>query len=166
MPQRRAARSNLLALIGFVGLCLLVLLAHGAVAAASGQAWLRALPLPPGTPPGWVYGPVWAVLYPLAGVSAWLVWRRIDAAAERKRAALRVWGWQLMLSALWAAALFGGHNPALALLVMAALLSTVAGTLLAFWRLQLLAAYLLIPYAVWLICMAYINTAFWWTGAS
>ncbi len=153
-------------MIGFVGLCLLVLLAHGAVAAASGRAWLRGLPLPPGTPPGWVYGPVWAVLYPVVGVSAWLVWRRIDVAAERKRAALRVWGWQLMLSALWAAALFGAHNPALALLVMAALLTAVALTLLAFLQLQRPAALLLAPYAVWLICMAYINTAFWWMGAS
>ena len=149
-------------MIGFVGLCLLVLVAHGAVAAA-GQAWLRALPLPPGTPPGWVYGPVWAVLYPLTGVAAWLVWRRIDVGAERKRAALRVWGWQLLLSALWAAAFFGAHE----LAAGPAGHGGAAGTAGADHASPSRActgrpALLLLPYAAWLLCIAYVNAGFWW----
>ena len=91
------------------------------------------------------------MLYPLSGLAAWLVWRRIDIGVERKRAALRLWGWQLMLSALWAASLFGVESPALALLATLCLLVALAQTVLAFFRLQPAAGMLLTPYAVWLV---------------
>ena len=149
----------MLALIGFMGLCLLVLVAHGAVAAAAG---LPGWEPPPGTPPGWAYGPAWLALYPLTGLAAWMVWRRIDVGAARKRAALRMWGWQVLASALWPAAFFGAHDLPLAFVIMAALLAAVALTAWAFLRLHPPAGLLLLPYGAWLLCLAYVNTGFWW----
>ncbi|HYZ64296.1 MAG TPA: TspO/MBR family protein, partial [Acetobacteraceae bacterium] len=115
------------------------------------------LALGSGPPPGWAWGPIWSLLYAPTGVAAWLVWRRIAVALERKRAALRLWGWQLLLSALWPAAFLGAHSPALALAVMACLLAAVLLTMRAFLRLQKQAGLLVLPYAVWLCCVAYFN---------
>ncbi len=124
------------------------------------------LEAPPGNPPNWAFAPVWATLYPLIGVAAWLVWRRIDVGAERKRAGLRLWGWQLLLNALWPAAFFGLRNPGLAMALILALIAAVALTIKAFLRLRPLAALLLLPYAAWLCYAAYLNAGFWWLNRS
>lgn len=155
----------MLALVGFVGLSLLVVAATAALAESDGLAWLRTQHGPPATPPPWLCLPVWTAVSALIGVAAWLVWKRIDVGVRRKRAALRIWGWQLLLSALWAAALFGAHSPGLALVVMAILLPGVVVTILAFLHLQPRAGLLLLPYAAWLLCIAYVNAGFWWLGA-
>ena len=115
-------------------------------------------------PPAWAWGPVWVALAPLGGLAAWLVWRRVDVGLERKRAALRLWGWQLLLGGLWPAALFAAHSPGLALAVMLALLVAVLLTLRAFLALQLQAARLLLPYALWLCWAAGWNADCFWFG--
>ena len=152
----------MLALIGFVGLCLLVWLANGAVTASSVRGWYRTLERPPLSPPDWLFGPVWTVLYVTIGVSAWLLWRRIDVAAHRKRAALRVWGWQLLANALWPAAFFGLNSTGLGLGVIVVLWFSIAATIRAFWPLQRVAAVLLSPYLAWVSFATYLNIGFWW----
>ena len=134
----------------------------GAITATSVRGWYLSVTHPPGTPPNWVFAPVWITLYVLMGVSAWLVWHRVDIGADRKRAALRLWGWQLLLNALWTPAFFGLHDPALALGVMALLLGAVALTIRAFRPLHRGAALLLAPYLAWVCYAAYLNTGFWW----
>ena len=100
-----------------------------------------------------------ALLCPLTGVAAWLVWRRIDVGLERKRAALRRWGWVLMLGALWPAALYGAHSPALALLLLLLCLATAAWTAFSFRKLQPRAALLMLPYTAWIAVIAGIASA-------
>lgn len=104
------------------------------------------------------------LLYPLTGLAAWLVWRRIDVGLERKRAALRRWGWQLLLSGLWPAALYGAHSPALATALLVLALISVALTLASFLKLQTGAALLLLPYCAWLCCAAYLYADRFWLG--
>jgi benzodiazapine receptor len=152
----------LLALAGFVGLCLLAGLSNAAVTAGGIRGWYDALAQPPGTPPNWLFGPVWTVLYVLLGVAAWLVWRRVDVGVDRKRAALRSWGWALAANALWSPAFFGLHRPDLSLLVIALMLGTAAVALRRFRRLQLAGAALLLPYLAWTIYAAYLNAGVWW----
>lgn len=103
-----------------------------------------------------------AALYLLTGFAAWLVWRRVDIGLERKRAALRRWGWQLLLSGLWPAAWYGAHSPALTMTILALLLLALALTVLAFLRLQTGAALLLLPYCVWLCCAASLYVGRFW----
>lgn len=124
--------------------------------------WYGTLQRPPGTPPDWLFAPVWTLLYASIGVAAWLVWRRVDVAAHRKRAALRLWGWQLMGNALWSPAFFGLNNAALGLAVIVVLLAAVALTIRAFWPLQRGAAALLVPYLTWVAFATYLNIGFWW----
>ena len=161
-PIRRARRASLLALVGFVGLCLLVLVANGAITAGSVKGWYQTLRRPPGSPPDWLFGPVWTALYAMIGVSAWLVWRRVEVGVHRKRAALRAWGWQLLANALWPPAFFGLHALGLGLVVIGLMLATIALTILAFWPIERRAALLLVPYLTWVGFAGYLNAGFWW----
>jgi benzodiazapine receptor len=149
--------SPTLALVGFVGLCLLVGAADAAIVAGPARGWYLSLSRPPGTPPDWLFGPVWTCIYVMIGVAAWLVWRR--SASIRP---LRLWGWQLAANALWAPAFFAMRSPPLALAVNLLLLILIALTARAFFRVRRSAALLLAPYFVWTAYATYLTTSFWW----
>jgi len=146
-----------LALIGFVGLCLLVGAADAAISSHAIRHWYLSLTPPPGTPPNWVFGPVWSTLYVLMGVSGWLTWRRCGASQP-----VRLWGWQLAANAVWTPFFFGLHNIALAMLDIVVLLVLLVLTIRSFARIQRAAALLLLPYLAWTIYAAYLNAGFWW----
>jgi translocator protein len=144
-----------LALVGFVGLCLLVGAVGGSMTARAVQHWYATLHAPPGTPPNWVFAPVWSALYVTIGIGGWLVWKRLGASRP-----LRLWGWQLAANALWAPAFFGLHSPALAMGVMAILLFLIVLTLRSFRRVSRIAALLMAPYFAWSLYAAYLNAGF------
>lgn len=149
-----------------MGLCLLVAASGGAVTAGSVRNWYPTLVSPPGTPPNWLFGPVWTTLYTLIGVSGWLIWRQVAGGGPRGYAALRLWGWQLGLSALWPPVFFGLHTMGLALLVIVLLLGAIALTIRAFARIDRTAAAMLLPYAGWVLFATYLNVGFWWLNPS
>ncbi|MDE2514510.1 MAG: tryptophan-rich sensory protein [Rhodospirillales bacterium] len=159
LPRGNAPGSGWAALIGFVGLCQLVGLTAASLMPAALRQWYPSLHAPPFTPPPWVFAPAWTLLYLLIGIAGWLVWRRHSAAAA---AALRRWGWQLGLNALWTPAFFGLHNPALGLAVMAALLVAILITIRAFAPISRAAAGLMLPYLAWVCFAAYLNAGLWW----
>ena len=123
--------------------------------ARSIHGWYETLRAPPGTPPNWVFAPVWTTLYVMIGVAGWLVWKRLGAARP-----LRLWGWQLAANAIWAPAFFGLHSPPLAMGVMVLLLTLTALTIRSFRRVQRYAAMLLVPYGLWCLYAAYLNAGF------
>lgn len=112
---------------------------------------------PPGTPPNWVFAPVWTVLYAMVGIAAWLVWRR-----PGHRPALRLWGWHLLVNSLWTPAFFGLHSVALGMLVILVLLVAIVLTIRAFQKISGLAAAMMVPYFVWTCYAAYLNAGFFW----
>ena len=144
-------------LLGFLGLCLLVEISAGAFTATSVHGWFVSLTRPPGAPPGWLFAPVWTVLYGMMAVAAWLVWRSGRPAAYR---ALRLWGWQLLVNALWSPAFFGLHSPGLGLAVILLLPPLVALTAWRFAPLSRPAALLLLPYLAWSLYAAYLTAGF------
>lgn len=105
-----------------------------------------------------VVAPAWLaadwLLCPLTGMAAWLVWRRIDIGLDRKRAALRRWGWLLMVSALWPNALAVADSCPLALACLVAAMATCLWTARAFTRLRPVATAFLLPYGAWLATIA------------
>lgn len=117
--------------------------------------WYLALIAPPGTPPNWVFAPVWTMLYVMIGVAAWLVWKRLGASRP-----LQIWGWQLAANALWAPAFFGLHSPGLAMCVMLLLLLLIARTIRSFRRVRRGAGLLMLPYFGWCLYAAYLNAGF------
>ncbi len=153
--------SSVLALVGFVGLCLLVGAVGGSLTAPALRLWYPSLVAPPGTPPNWLFAPVWAALYVMIGTAAWLVWRRCGASRQ-----VRLWGWQLAANALWVPAFFGLHSPRLGMAVMAAVLVLTALTIRAFLPVRRVAAWLMLPYAAWSVYAAYLNAGFWFLNHS
>ena len=147
-----------------------VLLCVGAcfAAAAIGQVlsgsepgdWYGRLRKPSFTPPGWLFGPVWTLLYTGMGLSAWLVWRTPRRRAAR-RWALAVFAVQLLLNAAWPGVFFGLHLPGPAFGEILVLWAAAAATMVLFFRLSAPAGWLMVPYLVWLTFAAVLNGAIW-----
>ncbi len=139
---------------------IIVLGAVGGLVTASGiEGWYDSLRRPPGTPPNWLFGPVWTLLYAAMGTSLALVWHRAPAGPE-KRGALIVFGIQFALNLAWSPVFFGLHRIALALAVIVTLLAAILLTIRRFRPLDPLAAGLLVPYALWVGYATYLNGGF------
>lgn len=120
--------------------------------------WYADLVRPSWTPPSWVFGPVWTVLYLMMAVSVWLVWRRRDRNVSRPLALFAV---QLTLNVGWSWLFFGLHAPLVALIEIVILWIAIAATIVSFWRYSRPAAILLIPYLAWLTYATTLNFGFW-----
>ncbi|MFJ9687972.1 TspO/MBR family protein [Streptomyces bacillaris] len=132
----------------------------GVGAAASGDAGgtYAALDRPAWAPPGWLFGPVWTVLYGTIAVAGWLVARR---PAPGRRPALVAWGVQLVLNALWTPLFFAAEQYGAAFLDIALLLAAVLTTALLAARVDRRAALLLVPYLLWVGYAAALNLSLW-----
>jgi tryptophan-rich sensory protein len=89
-------------------------------------------------------------------IAAWLV-ARAGLADRAVQLALVLYLAQLALNLAWSWIFFAARSPEWALLDIAALLALVAGTLVAFWRVEALAGWLLAPYLAWLLYAASLN---------
>lgn len=151
---------SVIRLVVACAVCLSVGLIGTATVGGSFRTWYPALETPAFTPPNWVFGPVWTILYMLMGVAAFLVWQRgLRVAAVS--VALAWFVVQLVLNAMWTPVFFGLHRPDLALIVIVLLWGAIVVTILQFRRVSGLAAGLLIPYLVWVSFAAVLNAAIW-----
>jgi tryptophan-rich sensory protein len=118
--------------------------------------WYPALRKPSWTPPGWVFGPVWTLLYPLVAVAGWLAWRE-----GRARTGGLLYLLQLALNAAWPWLFFAERRPDLAFACIVVLWLAILATTFAFWRVSRGAAALLLPYLAWVGFAAALNYAIW-----
>lgn len=133
----------------------------GSVATVSAiPDWYMTLAKPALNPPSAVFGPVWITLYALMGIAAFLVWKK-GITKKAVRTALFVFGIQLVFNALWSIAFFGLMHPGLALLDIVFLWLAIARTIMLFYPTSKPAAYLLLPYILWVSFAAYLNYAIW-----
>lgn len=124
--------------------------------------WYDTLTLPSFAPPSWLFGPVWTLLYVLMGTSLYMVWRLRGEGVEKARArkrGLTAFGTQLILNTLWPVVFFGFHSPLYALVVMGLLAISIVFTLVYFFTVRPVAAYLLTPYLIWVVFAAVLNSA-------
>jgi len=145
-------------LIVFLAVCLGVGALGSIPTAKSVRTWYLTLRKPKGTPPSWVFGPVWTMLYVLMAVSAWLVWRDYGWGA---RAALTIFFAQLALNLAWSGIFFGARRPGAALAEIVLLWLAIAFNIFVFSRLTPWAGYLLVPYLLWVTYAMYLNFAIW-----
>jgi benzodiazapine receptor len=142
---------------------LLFILLSAAVASTGAMfqpdAWYLELAKPSWTPPDWVFGPVWALLYLLMAIAAWLVW--YPAGWSRSRVPLMLYGVQLAFNAAWSWLFFGLHRIDLGFLDIMALWFALLATTLAFYRVRKLAGLLLLPYLAWVAYAGALNLAIW-----
>jgi len=127
--------------------------------------WYAGIVKPALNPPAWVFGPVWTTLFALMGISAFLIWSSYAKATEDKkkgiRLALILFGIQLVLNTLWSIIFFGLHSPGGALIEIVFLWLAILATIIAFYKISKPAAWLLVPYILWVSFAMYLNYAIW-----
>ena len=127
--------------------------------------WYAGIVKPALNPPAWVFGPVWTTLFALMGIAAFLIWSSYaEASADKKKGikvALILFGTQLVLNTLWSIIFFGLHSPGGALIEIVFLWLAILATIIAFYKISKLAAWLLVPYILWVSFAMYLNYAIW-----
>ncbi|MFA6529308.1 MAG: TspO/MBR family protein [Patescibacteria group bacterium] len=118
--------------------------------------WYATLARPSFNPPSWIFAPVWTALFLLMGIAAFLVWKRGWEKREVK-IALGIFGGQLILNILWSALFFGLHSPLAAFVEIIILWLAILWTILAFRKISKTAAWLLVPYILWVSFAAVLN---------
>lgn len=131
----------------------------GGLASIEAGAFYAQLRLPVWAPPGWVFGPVWTLLYALMAVAAWLV--SGTAPSRRRTIALTLYVAQLVPNALWSWLFFRWRLGGLALADIAILWILVSLTRQTFHRQRALAALLLLPYLLWIGFAMALNYVVW-----
>lgn len=137
----------------------------GGLATSAGQGaggWYGDAEKPFFTPPGWLFGPVWTVLYGAMAVAAWRLSRVRESSppdAAAASAALRLWWVQLGLNFLWTPLFFAGELLWLALVDIVLLDVLLAVLVVRAWRLDRLASALLAPYLAWVLFATVLNSS-------
>lgn len=142
-----------------VFICELVGLLATPFTIASIPTWYAALNKPFFSPPNWIFGPVWTLLYGLMGISLYLIWVQ-NSKKESKKTALRYFQIQLTLNFFWSFLFFYLRSPEFAFLEIVALLIMIILTIKHFYLLSRPAAYLLIPYLAWVSFASILNLSF------
>lgn len=117
--------------------------------------WYATLVKPELAPPNWVFAPVWLTLYTLMAVSLVMLWHRRKMNGADSAITLFVVG--LMLNALWSALFFGMERPDLAFVDIIALWGSILLLILGLAVISRRAAYLLMPYLIWVIYASVLN---------
>lgn len=124
------------------------------------DTWYASLVTPSVSPPNWVFAPVWTTLFTLMGIAAYLVWRE-GISKRRVQIALVVFVVQLILNLLWSVLFFGTHSLVGALIEVILLWGAILATIVSFATVSRLAAWLLVPYLLWVSFAAYLTYSFW-----
>ncbi|MEM4230293.1 MAG: TspO/MBR family protein [Candidatus Pacearchaeota archaeon] len=124
------------------------------------NTWYTTLQKPSLTPPGNVIGIVWIVLFVLMGISLYVVWDKFPK-NKKSKSALFTFGVQLVLNILWSVFFFGMKSPFLALINIGLLWLFILLTILSFYKISKISAYLLVPYIVWVSFASYLNFSIW-----
>jgi tryptophan-rich sensory protein len=124
------------------------------------SSWYVTLTKPTFSPPSYVFGPVWTTLYALMGIAAFLIWKK---GLDRKdvKVALGIFIIQLVLNTLWSIIFFGLHSSGGALIEIVFLWLAILATIIAFYKISKVSAYLLLPYIAWVSFAAYLNYSIW-----
>ncbi|HDT13314.1 MAG TPA: tryptophan-rich sensory protein [Candidatus Aminicenantes bacterium] len=141
-----------------IAICELAGIIGSLFTAPSIPGWYAALVKPSFNPPGWVFGPVWTALYAMMGVAAWLVYDR-GLGKPGVKIALAVFAVQLLLNVLWSVVFFGLHRILAAFIVIVLLGAMILWTIVLFHRISRPAAYLLLPYILWVSFAAVLNVS-------
>lgn len=133
----------------------------GAATASSVRSWYPTLRKPPFNPPGWIFGPVWTVLYLMMGVAIYLVWTGARSESGRKRATAW-WAAQLGLNLLWSLVFFGRRAIGPAFGEILVLWLAIAATIRAAAAERPVAGAVLVPYLGWTTFAAILNGSLWY----
>jgi translocator protein len=151
---------NIFTLIACIAIPLIVGGIAGIAPSGSDNEWYAALDKPVFNPPDWVFGPVWTILYLLMGISLYLIWK--SPASPIRKLALIIFGIQLVLNFAWSFIFFYFQQPGFALIEIVILWFSILAMIIVFHRINRVAAYLQIPYLLWVTFATLLNASIWW----
>lgn len=120
--------------------------------------WYENLKKPDLTPPNYVFSIVWPILYAMMAVSSYRIWKLETCVGFCHP--LVIFSIGLAFNLIWTTLFFKLKKPKLALLDLALIIIFTVWTIKLFYPLDKTAAYLLIPYLVWLLFALYLNSRF------
>ncbi|WP_186755812.1 TspO/MBR family protein [Echinicola salinicaeni] len=127
------------------------------------QTWYAGLEKPSFNPPNSVFGPVWTALYALMGVSLYLIWQSPKTAQRTK--SLKIFFVQLVLNFCWSFIFFYFHLPGFAAIEILILWGMILWMILSFHKINHWAAYIQIPYLLWVSFASVLNISIWWLNS-
>jgi len=162
--------SNTLKLIIAIVICELVGVIGSVFTTPSIPTWYAALNKPAFNPPAWVFAPVWTMLFALMGIAVFLIWSAYAKASAgqekiRIKIALAVFAAQLFLNLLWSYLFFSLHNPGAAFAEIIFLWLAILATIIIFSKISRAAAWLLVPYILWVSFAGFLNYSLWQLNA-
>ncbi len=152
--------ANILRLIVSIVICESAGIVGSLFTTPSIPTWYASLAKPSFNPPNWLFGPVWTILFLIMGISVFLVWNKGINRSDVK-IALIIFAAQLLLNILWSVLFFGYHSPFAAFVAIICLWMTILVTIVIFYRISRVSAWLLIPYILWVSFAAVLNFFIW-----
>jgi translocator protein len=147
------------------------------------KSWYYFLNKPSFSPPNWLFAPVWTILFLLMGISLYLAWskdfkanvpekgiekkawnkisEKLWSGSWREENAVLIFVIQLVLNIFWSVIFFGLKSPDFAFVEILMLWFAILYTIINFYRISKPAAYLLIPYLLWVSFAAFLNLSIW-----
>ena len=148
-------------LLGFIALVATISFVSSHITMPSVQSWYQHIEKAAWNPPDYVFAPVWTTLYLMIAVAGWRVWGTISGSLTQRlmHPAMRIYWLQLMYNFLWSVVFFGLGAFILAAVNIVALLCAIALTIHRFKPIDATAAYLLVPYFLWVLYASTLNIA-------
>jgi len=122
------------------------------------QEWYPAAAKPSFTPPNWLFGPVWTILFAMMGVAAWQV---SQTAHALKPLALGIFVVQIVLNALWSWLFFAWRQLAWATIECGVLALMILITAVLFFKIRKSAGWLMAPYFLWVCFATFLTYSIW-----
>lgn len=172
-------RKNLSKLLFSIIICELAGVVGSVFTTSQIATWYKTLQKPSFNPPNWIFGPVWTTIFVLMGIALYLVWQKNwKVKNELKISKKKAWNslsqefykgkfeklniilifyLQLVLNVVWSVIFFGLHSPILAFCELIMLWFAILFLIINFWRVSKAAAYLLLPYILWVSFAGILN---------
>lgn len=122
--------------------------------------WYDLLNKPWFTPPSWIFGPAWSLLYILIGISFYLIWRKGIKTAQAK-ITVGIFLLQIFFNGLWSILFFGLRSPILGLINILVLWLLILVNIIQFYKIDKRAGLLLIAYICWVTFATLLNYFVW-----
>jgi len=150
--------NNYLKAILSITICLAVGGISGYITADAIPDWYVNINKPSFNPPNWLFGPVWTTLYIMMGIAFFLIWK---SHSPLKHKAMLIFSVQLILNFFWSILFFNFHLLGIALIEILCMWLFILLSIISFYPVSKVAAYLLIPYLLWVSFASVLNFAIW-----
>lgn len=165
MKTKHPVLANIITLLICVAVCIGAGLIGSIFTRESVSEWYTYLQKPAFTPPGWLFAPVWSLLYILMGIAVFMVWRQGWKQVQVKRGII-IFIMQLLLNVTWSFAFFGLKSPISGLIIIIPLWIAILLTIINFYTVHRAASFLLFPYIIWVSFAIVLNLSIYLMNSS